>query len=119
MTPAQRAAAGRYIAEREEKRQKGIDIPKHDLYDGRAGVIFFAGLRTVDGQPLALLRPGDAASSVRASGNAGSGAERGADVVLVLPVDAATARRLSRVARGDAVSVTRHGTIQRTGGHSR
>lgn len=117
MTPAQRAAAGRYIAEREEKRQKGIDIPKHDLYDGRAGVIFFAGLRTVDGQSLALLRPGDAASSVRASGNAG--AERGADVVLVLPVDAATARRLSRVPRGDAVSVSPHGTIQRTGGHSR
>lgn len=109
MTPAQRAAAMRYIAEREEKRQKGIDIPKHALYDGRAGVILFAGLRTVDGQPLALLRPGDAAA----------GAEGGADVVLVLPVDAATARRLSRVARGDAVSVTRHGTIQRTGGHSR
>lgn len=109
MTPAQRAAAMRYIAEREEKRQKGIDIPKHALYDGRAGVILFAGLRTVGGLPLALLRPGDAAA----------GAEGGADVVLVLPVDAATARRLSRVARGDAVSVTRHGTIQRTGGHSR
>ncbi|MBS0513644.1 MAG: relaxase/mobilization nuclease domain-containing protein [Proteobacteria bacterium] len=109
MTPAQRAAAVRYIAEREEKRQKGIDIPKYALYDGRAGVILFAGLRTVDGQPLALLRPGDAAA----------GAEGGAHVVLVLPVDAATARRLSRVSRGDAVSVTRHGTIQRSGGHSR
>lgn len=113
MTPAQRAAAVRYIAEREEKRQKGIDIPKCALYDGRAGVILFAGLRTVDGQPLALLRPGGGATS----GNAG--AEGGADVVLVLPVDAATARRLSRVPRGDAVSVSPHGTIQRTGGHSR
>ena len=109
MTPAQRAAAGRYIAEREEKRHKGIDIPKHALYDGCAGVIFFAGLRTVDGQPLALFRPGDVPA----------GAVRGTDVVLVLPVDAATARRLSRVSRGDAVSVTPHGTIQRTGGHSR
>jgi hypothetical protein len=98
---AQRAAADAYIAEREEKRLRGIDIPKHALYNDCAGVMHFAGLRHVDDQTLALLRHGEA------------------DTVMVLPVDPATARRLSRVAPGDPLTVTPRGSIQTSKGRSR
>lgn len=98
-SPAQLAAAHRYIAEREEKRLHGIDIPKHALYNECAGVILYAGLRRVEGQTLALLKHGE-----------GDG-ESGEDKVMVLPVDAATARRLSRVALGDPLTVTPRGSI--------
>ena len=98
---AQRAAADAYIAEREQKRLRGIDIPKHALYNHCAGVMHFAGLRHVDDQTLALLRHGEA------------------DTVMVLPVDPATARRLSRVAPGDPLTVTPRGSIQTSKGRSR
>jgi DNA relaxase TraI-like protein/relaxase-like protein/conjugative element/phage-associated large polyvalent protein len=101
MKTAQRAAAESYIAEREKKRLAGIDIPKHTIYDGRASVISFAGIRNVEGQALALLKRADA------------------DDVMVLPVDQATARRLSRVAVGDPVTVTPRGSIQTSKGRSR
>lgn len=101
MKAAQRAAADSYIAEREEKRLGGIDIPKHTVYDRCASVISFAGIRNVEGQALALLKRGDA------------------DDVMVLPVDQATARRLSRVAVGDPVTVTPRGSIQTSKGRSR
>lgn len=101
MRPAQLAAADSYIAEREKKRLAGIDIPKHTLYDECASVISFAGVRNVEGQALALLKRGDA------------------DDVMVLPVDQATARRLSRVAVGDHVTVTPRGSIQTSKGRSR
>jgi hypothetical protein len=101
LKPAQLAAADKYIAEREGKRSKGVDIPKHSLYNGGAGVISFAGLRHVEGQALALLRRGDA------------------DAVMVLPIDQVTARRLSRVAIGDPITVTSRGSIQTSKGRSR
>ena len=101
LTPAQRAAADTYIAERNAKRVQGIGIPKHALYNGCAGVMTFAGLRRIDDEALALLRHG------------------GADEIQVLPVDAATARRLSRVALGETLTVTPRGTMAMSKGRSR
>lgn len=93
------AAADKYIAEREEKRLKGFDIPKHSRYNqGNDEPIAFAGTRQVESQTLALLKRGEE--------------------VMVLPIDDATARRLKRLAVGDAVTVTRQGSIK-TKGRSR
>jgi hypothetical protein len=58
----------------------------------------WAGLRQVDGETLALLRRRD----------------EDADGVIVLPVEAAAVRRLSRLALGDVVTVTARGAIQRS-----
>lgn len=93
------AAADKYIAEREGKRLKGLDIKNHYLYtDGQDGAATFAGIRQVDGQSLALLKRGEE--------------------VMVLPVDEPTARRLKRLAVGDAITVTPQGSIK-TKGRSR
>lgn len=92
-------AADRYIAEREAKRQKGFDIPKHCRYTGCEGVLTFQGLRNIDGQVLALLRRGDE--------------------VMVMPVDTVTARYVRRIAVGDAVSITSQGLIKTAKGRGR
>lgn len=92
-------AADKYIAEREEKRAKGFDIPKHSRYNhGNDDSAAFAGIRQIEGQSLALLKRGEE--------------------VMVLPIDAATARRLKRVSVGDTVNITRQGSIK-TKGRSR
>jgi hypothetical protein len=92
-------AANKYIAEREQKRSKVFDIPKHIRYNfsGDATVLF-GGLRQIDGQALALLKQGEE--------------------VAVLPVDDATARRLKRVMVGEPISVSAKGAIK-TKGRSR
>lgn len=97
LSSEQWAAADRYIAEREAKRDEGIDIPKHLRYDQERekGPFNYMGSRNMDGQYLALLKQ--------------------EDVVRVLPVDQATARRLKRVKVGDPVSVTPKGSIKTQG----
>ena len=55
----------------------------------------FAGLRQVEGESLALLRRDDE--------------------VIVLVVDAATARRMKRLSLGDHVSLTNRGTLKTKG----
>lgn len=97
--PEAAAAAENYISERESKRAKGFDIPKHSSYTDGAGGLSFAGVRNVDGQTLALLKRDE--------------------TVMVLPIDQATARRLSRIAVGDPVSVTPRGSIKTSKGRSR
>ncbi|EOW8879060.1 TraI/MobA(P) family conjugative relaxase [Escherichia coli] len=97
--PEAAAAAEKYISERESKRAKGFDIPKHSRYTDGAGGLSFAGVRNVDGQTLALLKRDE--------------------TVMVLPIDQATARRLSRIAVGDPVSVTPRGSIKTSKGRSR
>jgi hypothetical protein len=97
--PPGAAAADKYIAEREAKRLKGFDIPKHSRYTDGDGALAFQGTRTVEGQLLALLKRGDE--------------------VMVMPIDQATARRLTRIAVGDAVSITPKGSIKTTKGRSR
>lgn len=91
--------ADRYIAEREQKRVNGFDIPKHAHYTAlNAGAAAYAGTRRINGHPLALLRQGDQ--------------------VMVLEVDEATARRLGRLPLGAQVGVSAQGVIK-TKGRSR
>jgi hypothetical protein len=97
--PEALAAADKYIAERESKRLKGFDIPKHSRYTDGDGPLAFAGIRNVEGQSLALVKRGEE--------------------VMVMPVDQATVRRLSRIAVGDSVSVTPRGSIKTSKGRSR
>ena len=97
--PEQVKAMDKYIAEREGKRLKGFDIPKHSRYTDGDGALSFAGMRNVEGQDLALVRRGDD--------------------VMVMPIDQATARRLKRIAIGDAVSITPKGSIKTSKGRSR
>lgn len=92
--------ADKYIAEREEKRLRGINVPMHRRYsEGDAGTLSFAGLRRVDGTALLLLKRDD--------------------VVCVLPVDEPMAAWLQRLSIGDAVSVGESGSITLAKGRSR
>lgn len=90
------AAADKYIAERESKRVKGFNILKHRRYnENDAGAVKFAGLRQVEGESLALLKRDEE--------------------VVVLAVDAATARRMKRLSIGDDVPLTGKGTLNKKG----
>jgi hypothetical protein len=94
--PTFTAGADRYIAEREQKRVNGFDIPKHARYTSlNAGAAAYAGTRRIDGHALALLRQGDA--------------------VMVLEIDEATARRLRHLPLGAQVSVNAQGAIKSKG----
>jgi len=89
------AAVDKYIAEREEKRLRIFDIPKHRRYnESDSGVAIYAGSRQIDGHSLALLKRGEE--------------------VMVLPIDEATARRMQRLALGNPVTVTQ-GSIRMPG----
>jgi hypothetical protein len=89
-------AADKYISEREQKRVKGFDIPKHERYTAdNAGPALYAGIRRVDGQMLALLKRDDA--------------------VMVLEVDDATAQRLKRLPLGAQVGMNAQGVIRKKG----
>lgn len=99
VTSVQNMAANKYISEREEKRVKGFDIPNHSLYTNQTGVVTYGGTRNVDGQSLALLNHGDE--------------------VLVLPIDKATAQRMTRVRIGEVVTVTPQGSLKRSKGRGR
>jgi hypothetical protein len=93
--PSALAAVDKYIAEREEKRLKIFDIPKHRRYnENDSGTAIYAGTRQSDGRSLALLKRGEE--------------------VMVLPIDEATARRMQRLALGDPVTVTK-GSIKMPG----
>jgi hypothetical protein len=79
------AAARRYIAERELKRQKIATIPRHVLGERKPyEPIRYAGWRRVGGQFLLLARIRD-------------------DEIAVIPVDAAIIARISGVRRGEAI----------------
>jgi len=99
LKPDQILAAEKYIAEREEKRRKGFDIPKHDPFKELSGVISYAGIRNIEDQVLVLLKRGER--------------------VMVLPVNYATAQRLKRLAIGDIVTITEGGSIRRSKTRSR
>ncbi len=89
-------AAEKYVFEREQKRAKAFDIPKHSQYSFANGGIFsYAGLRFVDGQALALLKRDDE--------------------IAVLPIDQSTANTLKRKRLGAQLSVSGSGTITSKG----
>jgi hypothetical protein len=91
--------ADAYIAEREEKRLKGIDIPQHRHYrQGEEGSAAYAGTRQVGGQSLALLK------------KAGEPGKQGEEII-VMPIDEATASRISRLKRGDLLTLKPDGSI--------
>ena len=77
----------KYIAEREQKRLSGLDIPKHCRYFDSEDPLTYAGTRNVDGQMLTLLKSGN--------------------IIMVLPIDQPTARRLKRLPVGDSIIVTK------------
>jgi hypothetical protein len=95
------AAARRYIAEREMKRQKIPDIPRHVLGEMTPGLdMLYAGWRRVDGQFLLL-------------------AEMSAEEIAVIPVEAGVIARVSGCKRGEAITLDKESAsirrVQRLG----
>jgi hypothetical protein len=89
-------AADRYIEERENKRDKIFDILFNRRYNETdAGVLLFAGVRRIDGVPLALLKRNHE--------------------ILVMPVAEKTVSRLNRLAIGDLVTCAGIGSIKKRG----
>ncbi|SEO25623.1 Relaxase/Mobilisation nuclease domain-containing protein [Nitrosospira multiformis] len=81
------AAARRYIAERETKRQKIPDIPKHVLGEMKPHLnMRYAGWRRVDGQFLLL-------------------AQMSEEEIAVIPVEADVIARASGLKRGEAIAL--------------
>jgi hypothetical protein len=99
LAPNSLAAVDQYIAEREQKRQKILDIMEHRRYTiDDFGGASFAGVRRIDGQSMALLKR--------------------VQVILVMPIDDKTANRLSRLSIGDQVTCAGIGVVK-TKGRSR
>ena len=93
-------AANKYIAERESKRSRGVDISKHKRYNKTvSGEAIYSGIRTVDKQKLALLEIDKE--------------------IYVLPIDNSTSNRLKRLKVGSIVYLSTKGTIKTTKGRSR
>lgn len=89
-------AADKYICEREEKRAKIFDIPKHRRCCSKdVGEIIYAGIRNIGNQFLALFKSNEE--------------------VLVLPIDDMTAKRLRHISLGTVVNVTESGSIKKIG----
>jgi hypothetical protein len=89
-------SAARYIAERQEKRDKGINILPHRRYtESDAGKLPFAGLREINGKSLMLLQT--------------------QTEMLVLPIDADMAHRCQHLSIGSIVDVTAHGLMRSRG----
>jgi hypothetical protein len=80
------AAAKRYIAERETKRQAIAGIPRHVLGKQQDKEAEYAGWRKVDGQLLLLVKTG-------------------ADEIAVLPMDTAMFARVSRAKLGEKINL--------------
>lgn len=103
-TPAEvkkpQSSAEKYINEREQKRLKGFDIPKHRGYNSTdKGLFEYAGQRKSGLETLALLKRDDE--------------------IVVMPVSDYTARRLSNLKVGEAVTLTPSGSVRTTKGRSR
>ena len=82
------AAVDKYIEEREGKRLKGIDIPKHRGYiESDQGVFVYAGIRYNDGGSLALLK-------------------NDKNEIVVLSINASTVNRLKKCKVGDNITLT-------------
>ncbi len=93
-------ATDKYVSEREEKRLKGFDIPKHRRYNSTdKGQYEYAGQRKSGNETLALLKRDDE--------------------IVVMPVSDYTARRLSNLKVGESVTLTPSGSVRTTKGRSR
>jgi len=88
-------AARRYINERELKRQKIPDIPRHVLGEMKPSLnMRYAGWRRVDGQFLLL-------------------AQMSAEEIAVIPVEAEVIARVSGCKRGEAITLDKESTSVR------
>jgi|TARA_R100000656_G_scaffold124235_1_gene101970 Fe-S cluster biosynthesis and repair protein YggX len=86
------AAVNKYVNERNETRKKVFDISHHRGYTQfDTGIAIYSGIRHVDGQALALLAKDNQ--------------------MLVMPVDAKTAGRLSRLKVGTTVTIAKGGNV--------
>lgn len=86
------AAVDKYVNERNKSREKIFDISHHRRYTQfDTGIAIYSGIRQVDGQSMALLSKDN--------------------VMLVMPVDAKTAGRLSRLKVGTAVTINKAGNV--------
>jgi hypothetical protein len=96
ITNAALHAAEKYIAERELKRQLGMNILEHRLDNlSDFGLLEFAGLRQIDGEHLVLLQR--------------------QEKIVVIPIDANTALYLKKSALGDIVKLSEKGIVMRKG----
>ena len=86
------AKADQYIAEREEKRQRGLDIEMHSRYTFGSETTTFQGIRNVDGQPLALLKR--------------------SKTIMVTPISEAAVLRLSKMGIGTEVKMSTIGPVR-------
>ncbi|WP_049595649.1 TraI/MobA(P) family conjugative relaxase [Escherichia coli] len=92
--------AQKYVAEREEKRLKGFDIPKHRRYNSTdKGQYEYAGQRKSGNETLALLKRDDE--------------------IVVMTVSDYTARRLSSIKVGESVTLTPSGSVRKAKGRGR
>lgn len=95
LDPAQMTAADKYINERLDKRQKGMDVALHaPLTQAVKGE--FAGQRKVDGESLLLIKTGS-------------------DVISVLPIKS----DVKRLKVGDKITVNHQGKVSRGRGVER
>jgi Fe-S cluster biosynthesis and repair protein YggX len=100
---SKRAAAEKYISERDGKRAKGINIPLHRLFnenDQGADAVYM-GIRDIDGNHLALLN------------------KTKSNEMLVLPIDNKAANALRNYKVGDVVTIPDNGTFVNKRGKSR
>ncbi len=88
-------AVEKYIKERLEKRQRGIDIPKHIQYSGEIGQFIFAGVRNIDGFEMALLKK--------------------EENIVVKPVSTRQAQQLKRSKVGSKVQIDDQGKLMKKG----
>ncbi len=85
-------AAEKYIAERELKRQKIVDIPRHRRCNKNdLGIVHFAGTRQVDGELLVLLKRDD--------------------FIIVLPANKNEAQKIKSLSIGCPITLTPKGII--------
>ncbi len=89
------ASAKAYVAEREEKRNKGFDISAHRVYDSERGTAIYQGLRKINNNSLTLLKIDNE--------------------ILVCPVNEKTARTLKRARIGDTVTITDTNIVRKSG----
>lgn len=89
-------AVEKYIKERSEKRQQGIDIPIHIQYSGEKGEFIFTGLRKIDGFDMVLLKK-----------------EEGA--LVVKPISTKQAQQLKRSKIGAKLRINDHGRLIKVG----
>ena len=86
--------AGAYIAERNSKRDAGMDVSRHVPFSADAKDLRLVGVRNVDGQALVLIRADD--------------------VVMVMVMDELSVSRVARMKVGDPIRVE-DGVVQGRG----